>query len=119
MEPVIELASSFLALADRDEASIRKYGPNYYDDPRAKELARIIETDLGVSQVEILGHGSFGVAAATGEQGGDVIKLTHDPTEVESGAVLASVGLGSYPKNVVHVQGAWYIKRMRVFTHHQ
>jgi len=116
VEPVIELASAFVALADRDEATIRKYGPHYYDDPRAKELARIIETDLGISQVEILGHGSFGVAAATAPEGGDVIKLTTDPTEVESAAVLASVGLGGYPKNVVHVQGGWYIRRLRMYT---
>jgi hypothetical protein len=116
VEPVIQLTTAFLAQADRDPETQEKYGPDYYDDPRAKALARIIETDLGVREVEILGGGSFGVAAATASEGGDVVKLTTDSTEVESGTVLTNTKLDDYPANVVHLQGAWYARRLRLLT---
>lgn len=116
MEPVIELTSAFLASVDRDSDTQYKYGPDYYNDPRAQTLARIIENDLGVHQVRVLGGGAYGVAAATAEAGGDVIKLTADATEVESGTVLVNTPVDKYPGNVVHVQGAWLVRRLRVLA---
>jgi len=108
------MTSAFLAHVDRDEDIEREYGPGYEDEPRAKTLARIIEENLGVHEVRILGGGSFGIAAATAEEGGDVIKLTIDASEVETGTVLTNASPESYPANVVHLQGAWYVRKLRV-----
>lgn len=117
MEPVIQLTSAFLTFADRDPKTQARYGPNdYLDDPRAIALARIIEQDLGISEVQILGGGSYGIAAATAEEGGDVVKITLDASEVESGTVLTNTPLDAYPANVVHVQGAWYVRKLRIFA---
>lgn len=117
MEPVIQLATAFLAQADRDPVTQNKYADQgYYDDPRAIAIARIIEQDLGVKEVEILGAGSFGVAAATRERGGDVIKLTLDSSEVESGTVLVNTPPAGYPTNVVRVQGAWYLRKLKILA---
>jgi hypothetical protein len=117
MEPVISLTTAFFAWADRDPETIRKYDPGgYYDDPRAQALARVIENDLGIAQVHILGAGTFGVASSTAEQGGDVLKITLDSTEVETGTVLTNTKPEMYPSNVVRVQGAWYVRKLRVLA---
>jgi hypothetical protein len=114
VEPVIELATTFLAQVNRDEQAYVDYGPNFYKDPRAIEIARIIETQLGISKVQILGGGSFGTAAATADRGGEVLKLTSDLSEVEAATVLSNVPQDRYPKNVVRITGAWFLRKIKI-----
>jgi hypothetical protein len=114
VEPVIELASKFLTRVNRDEKAYAEYGPSFYRDPRAIEIARIIETQLDIKQIRILGGGSFGTAAATAQTGGEVLKLTSDPSEVEAATVLTGVQAERYPKNVVRIAGAWFLRKLKV-----
>jgi hypothetical protein len=114
VEPVIELATTFLAQVNRDENAYAEYGPHFYQDPRAIEITRIIETQLGVKRVQLLGGGSYGTAAATQDRGGEVLKLTTDTSEVQAATVLHGVPAERYPKNVVRITGAWFLRKIKV-----
>lgn len=81
--------------------------PEYLDDPRTKRIASALR-QIGVQQVEILGSGSFGVAAATKDN--RVVKLTVDASEVEAATVLRGKFLG----HVVRIDGAWNVRGVTV-----
>jgi hypothetical protein len=112
VEPVSEFVSTFLANVELDPAAIDKYAPGFEDDPRTAQVSNTIAEALGVTEIqEILGAGSYGVAAALSDA--RVIKLTTDSTEVEAGAVLASV---AEQTNVVRVYGSWFLRGVYVHS---
>lgn len=109
---VAEYAASFLASAesgadewkylDDDERGL------WLADPRVIPLVDALGR-VGVhSLAEVLGRGSFGVAARTAD--GHVVKLTADAAEVQVGATL----VGKRLSHVVGIYGAWYVRGMKL-----
>lgn len=80
----------------------------FISDPRVAAIAKAIR-GIGYQRIaRILGNGSFGTAAL--DEGGGVLKLTSDPTEVAAGAVLRGMQL----PHVVFIAGAWKVKGVKV-----
>ena len=101
VQDVSEFARHFLAIIERGDDR----GEQYYEkDPRAGRITAALAR-VGVTRIkEIIGYGSFGVAATTTDE--RVVKLTGDITEVQVGAAL----IGKNLAHVVHVYGSWFIR---------
>ena len=77
-------------------------------DPRVPILVDALAR-VGVTSIaEVLGQGSFGIAARTVE--GHVVKLTADAAEVLVGATL----VGKKLSHVVGIYGAWYVRGIKL-----
>lgn len=94
----------------RVETGFQGVDPTPYEhDPRVAKIGRAVRA-AGVQEVDILGGGSFGLAARV--IGRRVAKLTSDETEVEAGSLLVGKDL----PHVVRMYGSWFVRGTRV-TH--
>lgn len=99
-----EFAALFLFAVETGHGDDVDIPAEYVDDYRVKRMIAALSGSGVAEPVNILGSGSFGIAAATGD--GRVVKLTTDPTEVAAGTVLRSKTL----QHVVRIDGSWFVR---------